>query len=749
MGNQQAAKRTVGPIWSDELNLREMLETLPVAFYVTDAEGRLKYFNRAAISLSGRVPEIGTDKWCVTWKLFTPDGAPLPYDRCPMASVLMGKETTVGQEFIAERPDGSRFWFTPYPTVLRDAKGRITGGMNMLVDITERKMAQGQSETEFRTIFETTPECVKIVRPDGILLQMNASGLSMISASSAQAVIGNSVYDLIAPEDRERFREFNERVCGGERASLQFDIIGLAGYRRHVETHAAPLAHSDGSTVQLGVTRDISERKRAEKTALLLRAIVDSSDDAIISKDLNGIITSWNKSAERIFGYTAAEAVGEPVATLLIPADRQDEERNILAKLRNGERVDHFETKRKRKDGTLLDISLTISPVRDPSGRIIGASKIARDITGRKQVERAALLLSAIVDSSDDVIISKDLDGIITSWNRSAERIFGYTAAEAVGQRVATLLVPADRQDEEPNILGKLRNGERVDHFETKRRRKDGTLLDVSLTISPIRDPSGRIVGASKIARDITDQIRSRQDLREANDSLTRSNADLEQFAYSASHDLQEPLRMVSAYSEMLRKKFGNQLGATGDEYIGFVVEGANRMEQLLRDLRAYTHTSIVNEGPAPVVSPETAIERTMTTLKPAIDQSGADITVDPLPPVRMHSFQLEQLFQNIISNAIRYRGSDRPRIHVGAAPEGDAWRFFIQDNGIGIDPEYKEQIFGIFKRLHTTSEYPGTGMGLAICQRIVERAGGRIWVESQPGRGSTFFFTLSGSGSR
>jgi PAS domain S-box-containing protein len=627
MGNpERAPSAAVGPTSTEELNFREMLEALPVAFYVTDAEGRLTYFNRAAVALSGRVPEIGTDKWCVTWRLFTPDGAPLPHDQCRMADVLMGKQVKPGQECIAERPDGSRFWFAFYPTILRDAKGRITGGMNMLVDITERKMAQCQSEAEFRTIFEMSPECVKIVASDGKLLQMNASGLSMICASSAQAVIGKSVYDLVAPEDRERFREFNERVCRGERASLEFDIIGLRDDRRQVETHAAPLTYSDGSTVQLAVTRDVSERKRAERAALLLSAIVDSSDDAIISKDLHGIITTWNKSAERTFGYTAAEAVGQPVAALLIPPDRQDEE---------------------------------------------------------------------------------------------------------------------------PNILARLRKGERVDHFETKRKRKDGTLLDISLTISPVKDLNGTIIGASKIARDITEQIRNQQELRLSNDSLTRSNSDLEQFAYSASHDLQEPLRMVSLYSEMLRSKFGNQLGSAGDEYLGFVIEGAKRMEQLLRDLRTYTHTSTVNDGPPPVVSPETAIERSVANLRAAIEESGAKITFDPLPPVRMYEFQLDQLFQNLIGNAIRYRSSERPRIHLGADPEGDAWRFFIQDNGIGIDPEYKEQIFGIFKRLHTSSEYSGTGMGLAICQRIVERAGGRIWVESQPGRGSTFFFTLPASGSR
>ncbi len=721
-----------------------MLDTLPVAFHATDLEGRLVYFNWAAVALSGRVPELGRDRWCVAWKLYSPDGGPLPHDQCALAGLLTGKDLKPLQQCIAERPDGSRVSFTPFPTILRDGKGRMIGALNMLVDLSGRNMTQDQREAEFGRLFDEIPECVTIVAPDGELLQMNDSGREMLGSASAQpAVTGKSIYDLVAPDHRERFREFHHRVCSGERATLEFDVIGREGGRRQMETHAAPLTFFDRGTVQFGITRDVTERSRSERAALLLSAIVDSSDDAIISKDLNGTITSWNRSAERLFGYTAEEAIGRPVAEILIPADRQHEEPDILARLRRGERIDHFETKRRRKNGTLLDISLTISPIRDRSGIVIGASKIARDITLRKRIERDALLLSAIVDSSDDAIISKNLNGVITSWNRSAERLFGYTAEEAIGQSVATLLIPDDRQAEEPDILAKLQKGQRVDHFETKRRRKDGTILDISLTISPVKDATGRIIGASKIARDITDQIRQREALREANESLTRSNTDLEHFAYSASHDLQEPLRMVSAYSQMLRGKFQDQLGSSGNDYIGFVIEGASRMDQLLRDLRTFTHVAIVDHGPPPAASSQTALDRSILNLKAAIDESGAEITFDPLPSVRIHEFQLEQLFQNIIGNAIRYRGENRPRIHAGAEAEGERWRFFVRDNGIGINPEYKEQIFGIFKRLHAFSEYPGTGMGLAICQRIVERAGGRIWVESQPGRGSTFFFTL------
>ena len=249
--------------------------------------------------------------------------------------------------------------------------------------------------------------------------------------------------------------------------------------------------------------------KQEELNDALLRAIVEGSDDAIISKDLNSTITSWNPAAGQIFGYTAEEAIGQPV-TMLFPDELIEEEDEILTRIRNGEKIDHYETVRQRKDGTLLEVSLTISPIRNSEGDIVGASKIARDISKRKQKELNNALLSAIVEGSDDAIISKDLNSTITSWNPGAERIFGYTAEETIGQPV-TLLFPDELIEEEDEIINRIRNGERIDHYETVRQRKDGTLLDVSLTISPIRDSQGDIVGASKIARDITQHKQNRE----------------------------------------------------------------------------------------------------------------------------------------------------------------------------------------------------------------------------------------------
>jgi two-component system sensor histidine kinase VicK len=249
----------------------------------------------------------------------------------------------------------------------------------------------------------------------------------------------------------------------------------------------------------------LEKLRLAEERSAMLAAIVDSSDDAIIGKDLNGFITSWNLAAERIFGFTAEEMIGVSI-TKLIPAERAEEEAHILPKIRRGERVEHFETKRLNKRGELVDVSLTVSPIKDASGDVIGVSKIARDITGLKKYSEKSLILSAIIDSTDDAIISKNLNGIITSWNPSAERIFGYLPEEIIGQSVLKL-IPPDRQDEETLILSRLRKGERVQYFHTKRLTKAGKLIDVSLTISPVKDEQGTIIGVSKIARDITDVI--------------------------------------------------------------------------------------------------------------------------------------------------------------------------------------------------------------------------------------------------
>jgi PAS domain S-box-containing protein len=343
-------------------------------------------------------------------------------------------------------------------------------------------------------------------------------------------------------------------------------------------------------------------------------------------------------------------------------------------------------------------------------------------------------LLSAIVDSSDDAIISKSLDGIITSWNRSAERLFGYTADEAVGQPI-TILIPHDRLDEEPEIIARLKRGERVDHFETIRKHKDGRLLDISLTISPVRDLNGNIVGASKIARDITES-------RKMLTALKRSNAVLEQFAHSASHDLQEPLRTVKIFGEILQQH-SDRLDPVGLNALHHLQEGATRMESLLSDLLAYARVTEFDK-PLERIDANEVFESVVQTVGGSISKNNAKVeTTGSLPLVQMNFAHLLQLFQNIIGNAIKYRKPEIPPVvRVSARHLPPYWEFSIEDNGIGIAPEHLKTIFVVFRRLHG-QENPGTGLGLAICQRIVEQYNGRIWVESELSKSSVFRFLI------
>jgi PAS domain S-box-containing protein len=267
------------------------------------------------------------------------------------------------------------------------------------------------------------------------------------------------------------------------------------------------LLMSTGTPGQIHLPTD--SMSSAEQKQAILAAIVATSDDAIISKTLQGIVTSWNPAAERMFGYSETEAIGRHIS-LIIPPDRLNEEELIISNITRGNKIDHFETVRVAKNGSQIPISVTISPIINRSGTIVGASKIARDISIYKQASEKQGMLAAIVDGSDDTILSKTLEGIVTSWNKAAEKMFGYTEAEVIGQHIS-LIIPAERLQEETYIIGEVSKGNKIDHFHTFRRAKNGREVPISVSVSPIFDEAGKVIGASKIARDISEQLKARK----------------------------------------------------------------------------------------------------------------------------------------------------------------------------------------------------------------------------------------------
>jgi light-regulated signal transduction histidine kinase (bacteriophytochrome) len=303
-------------------------------------------------------------------------------------------------------------------------------------------------------------------------------------------------------------------------------------------------------------------------------------------------------------------------------------------------------------------------------------------------------------------------------------------------------MVPSERIQEEDRILDRVRNGQRMEHLETVRLTKDGRRLDVSVTVSSVTGEDGQIIGASKIVRDITDRKQAEEALRRSAEDLARSNKDLEQFAYVASHDLQEPLRAVTGFVQLLQQQYGKQLDAKANDYIGYTVDGAKRMQTLIADLLTYSRVGSRSRELKPTDT-AASLKRALENLTASIGESAAEITHGELPTVQADEAQLVQLFQNLVGNAIKFRGPEPPKIHVEARRNHDHWLFSVRDNGIGMNPEFSDRIFMIFQRLHSRKKYAGTGIGLAICKKIVERHGGQIWVESQPDQGATFYFTL------
>ncbi len=476
-----------------------------------------------------------------------------------------------------------------------------------------------------------------------------------------------------------------------------------------------------------------------DDSARILDIALASTGAGVVVVGPDRCVTQLSELAARVTGWTEPEAIGQP-CTAIFGADSTVAHR-LAALLDDGAAP----TLRQRmlvtsRQGVRSQVEVSTSPVRDREGRLSAVVIVMRDLQRLVDVEAqtrsAETRFQLVVQSAPSGLLIIDPAGTITLANHRAEAMLGYTDGELVGQRIERLLPERARAQHHAHRaafveapVARAMGGGR----DLTACRKDGTELPVEIGLQPLQTTEGLLILASVV--DITE--RKRRD-----DELRRSNADLEQFAYIASHDLQEPLRMVASYTELLGERYKGRLDERADKYIFYAVDGARRMQRLIADLLAYSRVGSQGKPFLPVSMGPVA-EHVLHVLRPAIEQVQATVTVGTLPRVLADEGQMHQLLQNLLSNALKFRSAAAPVIRVQALPERDHWVFTVQDNGIGIELRYAERIFQMFQRLHERGRYEGSGIGLAIAKRIVDRHGGTIGLDSQPGVGTTFFFTL------
>jgi PAS domain S-box-containing protein len=501
--------------------------------------------------------------------------------------------------------------------------------------------------------------------------------------------------------------------------------------------------HAQAANRQLRI--EITERKRSEeelrKTTEMVQAVGETAPLAISAIDLNGCITFWNPASEAMFGWSLPEVMGQFLPMIRDDQKREFEERLQLYKQKYS--VRSAERKWLRKDGSFIDVNLWTAPLTDSQGNVVGTLGITADITERKraveQLRVSELRFRQLADSMPQIVWTAGEDGSIEYLNGRWYEFAGDKGSNDLTEDVHSIIHANDLMNFVNGWKSAIQANEMYEAECRFADRHKGGYRWFLCRVLPVRESGTNSTRWFGTFTDIHDQKRIQAAFRRANEDLNR-------FAYSTRHDLQEPLRNVSIYSQMLEKRYSSHLDPDATRFIRFISRDAQRMCALITNLAVYTSTG---NSPEPIHSSSdanAAMDKALLSLQASISENQALVVRTDLPLVRMAEKDLQQLFQNLIQNAIQYRKADvAPRIEITAHRKGNEWIFCITDNGIGIPPEYTRQIFGVFKRLHGPGQYGSTGMGLAICQKIAEYYGGHIWVGSQPGVGSSFYFSIPG----
>jgi PAS domain S-box-containing protein len=653
------------------------------------------------------------------------------------------------------RKDGSRFLESVTLTALRNPNGKLRGFCEISRDLSESK----ESGAKYRGLLEAAPDAMVVVNQAGEIVLLNVQAEKQFGYRRDE-LVGQKVKNIIPQGFAERLIADGTRSAAealAQQIGTGIELIALRkdGTEFPIEIMLSPLESAEGTLVTAAI-RNISVRRAAEEHLAQMegryRGLLEAAPDAMVVVNQAGEIVLLNVQAEKQFGYRRDELLGQKVKNIIpqgfaerLIADGTRSAAEALAQ-QIGTGIELIAL---RKDGTEFPIEIMLSPLESADGTLVTAA--IRDISVRKTAEVHLAQMEGryrgLLEAAPDAMVVVNQDSEIVLLNVQAEKQFGYRRDELLGQKIKNIipvgfaerLVADALRSVEDALSQQIGTG-----IELCARRKDNTEFPIEIMLSPLESAEGMLVTAA--IRDISVRKQAEVNLLGKVDELKRSNDELGQFAYIASHDLQEPLRMVASYTQLLSRRYKGKLDSDADEFIAFAVDGASRMQRLIQDLLTYSRVGTKGKE-LQQTSSEEAFEQSLLNLRGGIQDSGAIVTHDPLPPVLADEIQLTQLFQNLIGNAIKYQNAGTPRIHVSATKNGGRkWLFSVKDNGMGIDAIYFERIFVMFQRLHKREEFAGTGIGLAICKKIVERHGGVISVRSQPGQGSTFEFSLTGS---
>jgi PAS domain S-box-containing protein len=773
--------------------MTSVVEASPEAVVVVDAENRVSVWNAAAERLFGytSTETIGQD---------SPDLVPQEsrevHDRVLLR--LNQGQTVAPYRTTRIRRDGTRFDASVNTSPLRDSSGSVIGIATFTRDISSkvsseenlRKLAREQveaSEARFRALAETVPQLVWSCRTDGSCDYLSPQWVRYTGIPKADH-LGFGWTAQVHPDDRDTVTKAWETASStGTPFDVDIRIRRHDGVYHWFKTRALPQRDEDGNIIRWfgsntniqdildaqetlrALNRELEERVHAGVTEALratrkLEELTKQLTEAqrlanLGSWELNNLTgeLTWSDELFRSFGLDPTTVTTpltlEEQSKLFEPESWQRLTEAIENGLKTGESY-AVELQFVLEDGSPRWMVGRGEAIRDASGEIVGLRGTTQDITDQKlvqlELERKSERMELATSAARIGVWDFDVTSGLLVWDQIMHEIYGTDPATFTGgfEDWRSALHPEDLAPALETFNQSLSGHE---SFDTVFRVvvPDGSVRHVKRTAVIHFHADGSAERAVGVNWDITKQVEAELSLRASEsllqtqkEELERSNHDLQQFAYAASHDLQEPLRAVAGCAQILQRRYAGELDESADELIQHVVDGANRMQALIQDLLAYSRVGQPG-GRDVLIDSGDALNEAIALLDSAVQESQAEVTFDSLPMLKGNIVQLTQLFQNLLGNALKYKGSAPPKIHVTVRKAGPEWEFSVKDNGIGIEAQYFSRIFRLFQRLHTRTEHPGTGIGLALCQRIVNSHGGRIWVDSSLGNGSTFYFTL------